>query len=123
MTSGKRPYRGRKYRDRERRLETTYKEGDCAQVEDAYQEREPVTDAEQVELVVDLRQKEPMADDTEAKQFGEALLKSVQDLARQIEVMGQRFIAMEARQHETPGVFQVGEGSGTSHHFPEQGAA
>ena len=29
-----------------------------------------------------------MADDSEAKQFVEALLKSVQDLARQIEVMG-----------------------------------
>ena len=64
-----------------------------------------------------------MADDTEAKQFGEALLKSVQDLARQIEVMGQRFIAMEARQHETPWVFKVGEGSGASHHLLEQGAA
>ena len=123
MTSGKRPYRGKKYRDREHRLETTYEEGDCAQVEDADQEREPMTDVEKVDLVVDLRQKEPMLDDTEAKQFGEALLKSVQDLARQIEVMGQRFTAVEARQHETPRVFQVGEGSGTSRHFPEQGAA
>ena len=44
-----------------------------------------MTDAEQVELVVDLREKEPMVDDTEAKQFGEALLNFVQDLARQIE--------------------------------------
>ena len=43
-----------------------------------------------------------MVDDTEAKQFGEALLKSVQDLARQIEVMGQRFTVVEARQRETP---------------------
>ena len=59
-----------------------------------------------------------MADDTEAKQFGEGLLKSVQDLSRQIKVMGQRFIVVEARQRETPRVFQVGEGSGTSHHFP-----
>ena len=61
-----------------------------------------------------------MADDTEAKQFGEALLKSVQDLARQIEVMGQRFTVVEARQRETPTGFQVGEGSGTSHHLQEQ---
>ena len=38
-----------------------------------------------------------MADDSEAKLFGEALLKSVQDLVRQIEVMGQRFTIVEAR--------------------------
>ena len=30
---------------------------------------------------------------------------------------------MEARQHETPWAFEVGEGSGASHHLPEQGAA
>ena len=64
-----------------------------------------MTDAEQEEPVLDSEQREPMADDTEAKQFGEALLKSVQDLARQIEVMGQRFTAVEARQRETPRVF------------------
>ena len=58
-----------------------------------------------------------MADDSDAKQFGEALLKLVQDLARQIEVMGQKFIDVEARQHETPRGFQIGEGSGTSHHL------
>ena len=79
-------------------------------------------DAEEVELVVDLKQKAPMVDDIEAKQFGEALLKSVQDLARRIEVMGQRFTAVEARQCETTWVFEVGEGSSASHHFPEQGA-
>ena len=72
--------------------------------------------------MLDSEQREPMADYSEAKQFGEALLKSVQDLARQIEVMGQRFTVVEARQHETPRVFQVGEGSGTSHHFPKHGA-
>ena len=33
------------------------------------------------------------------------LLKSVQDLSRQIEVMGQRFMAVEARQRESPQVF------------------
>ena len=82
-----------------------------------------MTDAEQVELVVYLRQKEPMVDETEAKQFGEALLKSVQDLAQQIKVMGQRFTTVEARQRETPGVFQIREGSSTSHHLPEQGTA
>ena len=125
MTPGKRPYicyRGRKYRDRERRLESTYGEGDCVRVVDTEQERELVTDAEQEEPVLDSEQRGPMADDTEAKQFGEALLKSVQDLVRQIEVMGQRFTAIEARQRETPPVFQVGEGSGTSHHLPEHGA-
>ena len=63
-----------------------------------------------------------MADDTEAKQFGEALLKSMEDLARQIEVMGQRFTAIEARQRETPSGFQIGEGSGTSHHMQEHDA-
>ena len=34
--------------------------------------------------------------------------------------MGQRFTAVEARQRKSPRVFQVGEGSGASHHFPEQ---
>ena len=63
-----------------------------------------------------------MVDDSDAKQFGEALLKSMQDLARQIEVMSQRFTAVEARQRETPRGFQIGEGSGTSHHLQEQDA-
>ena len=106
MTPGEKPYicyRGMKYRDIEHRLENTYREGDCARV-------------------VDEEQKKPMVEDSEAKQFGEALLKSVQDLARQIEVMGQRFTVVEARQHETPRGFHVGEGSGTSHHLPERDA-
>ena len=66
MTLGEKPYicyKGRKYRDRERRLQITYGEGDCVPV-------------------VDVEQEEPMADDSDAKQFGEMLLKSVQDLAR-----------------------------------------
>ena len=91
MTPRKRPYvcyRDRKYRDHERRLENTYREGDCVRVVDTEQEREPVTDEEQEEPVLDLEQRGSMADDTETKQFGEALLKLVQDLARQIEVMG-----------------------------------
>ena len=50
-----------------------------------------------------------MADD-DGKIFANMLLKSVQDLSRQIEVMGQRFTAVEARQCENPRVFQVGEG-------------
>ena len=57
MTPGKRPYicyRGRKYRDRECRLENTYREGDCVRVVDTEQE-EPVTDAEQEELVIDAK--------------------------------------------------------------------
>ena len=36
-----------------------------------------MTDAEQEGPVLDSEQRESMADDTEAKQFGEALLKSV----------------------------------------------
>ena len=122
MTLGEKPYicyRGRKYKYIEHRLENTYGEGDCVRVVDAEQE-EPVIDAEQDEPVVDAEQKEPMADDSEAKQFGEALLKSVQDLARHIEVMGQRFTTVEATQLETPRGFHVGEGSGTSHHLQEQ---
>ena len=61
MTPGEKSYicyRGRKYRDRERRLQITYGEGDCV----------PVVDAEQ---------EKPMADDSDAKKFGEMLLKSV----------------------------------------------
>ena len=58
--------------------------------------------------------------DEHEKRFADMLLKSVQDLSRQIEVMGQRFTAVEARQRESPRVFQVGEGSGVSHHLPEQ---
>ena len=99
MTPGEKPYicyKCRKYRDIERRLENTYGEGDCVRVVDTEQGREPVTDTKQEEPVLDSEQRGPMADDTKAKQFGEAL-KSVQDLARQIEVMGQRFIAVEAR--------------------------
>ena len=60
MTPGEKPYicyRGRKYKDIERRLENTYREGDCVWVVDAEQE-EPVIDAEQGE---------PMADDSDAK--------------------------------------------------------
>ena len=64
-----------------------------------------MTHAEQEEPMLDLEQREPMVDDTEAKQSGEALLKSMQDLARQIEVMGQRFTVVEARQRETTRVF------------------
>ena len=108
-------------RDIERRLENTYREGDCVRAMDAEQE-ELVIDVEQEGPVVDAEQGEPMADDSDAKKFGEMLLKSVRDLSRQIEVMGQRFIAVEARQRETPRGFQIGEGSGTSHHLQEHDA-
>ena len=70
MTPGRRPYifyRGKKYRDRERRLENTYGEGDCVRVVDTEQEREPVTDAKQEEPVLETGQRGLMADDTEAK--------------------------------------------------------
>ena len=87
MTPEEKPYicyRGRKYYDRERRLQITYGEGDCA----------PIVDAEQ---------EEPMADDRDAaKEFGEMLLKSVQDLSKRIEEMRQRFTTAEVRQRETP---------------------
>ena len=68
MTPGEKPficYRGRKYRDIERRLENTYGEGDCVRVVDAEQE-EPVIDAEQDPLA-NAKQGEPMADDSDAK--------------------------------------------------------
>eukprot|EP00253_Pinus_taeda_P003165 PITA_03165 len=109
MTPGEKPYicyRGRKYRDTGSRLENTYGEGDFVLLVDAEQE-EPVLDTEQIA-------------DEDGKRFADRLLKSVQDLSRQIEVMGQRFTAVEARERESPRVFQVGEGSGTSHHLPEQ---
>jgi len=118
MTSGEKPYicyRGRRYRGTGCRLENTYEEGDCIPVADAEQE-EPVVDVEQKEQVVDAEQ---MADE-DGKRFADMLLKSVQDLSRQIEVMGQRFTTVEARQRESPRVFQIGEGSGGSHHLLEQ---
>ena len=97
MTPGKKPYicyRGQRYRDVGGRLENTYGEGDCV----------PVVDAEQEEPVVDTEQEAPMVDD-DGKRFADMLLKSVQDLSRQIEVMGKRFTAVEARQCESPRVF------------------
>ena len=73
--------------------------------------------------MVDAQKQGPMpGNDDDAKRFGEMLLKSVQDLSRQIETMGQRFIAVEARQRETPRGFQIGEGSSTSHHMQEREA-
>ena len=107
-------------------MENTYGEGDYVRVVDTKQEepvvnteqQEPVVNTEQEEPVVDAEQEDPMADE-DGKRFADMLLKSVQDLLRQIEVMGQRFTAMEAKQRENPQVFQVGEGSGTSHHLPE----
>ena len=71
--------------------------------------------------MVDVEQEDLMVDEDE-KRFADMLLKSVQDLSRQIEVMGQRFTAVEARQRESPRVIQVAEGSGASRHLPEQGA-
>ena len=43
--------------------------------------------------------------DEDGKRFADMLLKSMQDLSRQIEVMGQRFTVVEARQRENPRVF------------------
>ena len=112
MTPREKPYicyKGRRYRDTGRRLENTYGEGDCVLVVDAEQE-EPVVVAEQKEPVVDTEQEDPMADE-DGKRFADMLLKSMQDLSRQNKVIGQRFTAVEARQHESPQVFHVGEGS------------
>ena len=67
--------RGRRYKDQERRLELTFGEGDNF-------------------LVVDAEEEEPMAEERDAgKDFGELLLKSVQDFSRRIEDMGKRFTA------------------------------
>ena len=55
-----------------------------------------MVDAGQREPVVDTEQEDLMADD-DGKRFVDMLLKSVQDLSRQIEVMGQRFTTVEAR--------------------------
>ena len=57
-----------------------------------------VIDIEQEEPVVEEEKRGSMVDDSNAKQFGEALLKSLQDLAKSIEEMGQIFTAVEARQ-------------------------
>lgn len=43
--------------------------------------------------------------DDDGKKFADMLLKSVQDLSRQIEVMGQRFTTVDARECESPRVF------------------
>jgi len=103
MTTGEKPYicyRGRRYIDTGRRLENTYGEGDCVPVVNAEQE-EPMVDIGQEEPMVDTEQEEQMADD-DGNKFADMLLRSVQDLSRQIEVMGQRFTVVEARQRESP---------------------
>ena len=85
-------YWGRKYKDQERRLEATFGEGDCIPV-------------------VDAKEEEPMAEEKyEGREFGQLLLKSVQELSRRIEEMGQKFTA-DQRQHETPRGFHIREGS------------
>ena len=68
-------YRTKRSRSRERRLEATFGEGDCISVMDAEKE-------------------EPMAKERDdGKEFGNLLLKSVQELSRRIEEMGQKFAA------------------------------
>ena len=73
MTPAGKPYityRGRKYKDQEQRLELTFGKGDNV-------------------LVVDAEEEEPVAEERDArKEFGELLLKSVQDLSRRIEEIG-----------------------------------
>ena len=69
--------------------------------------------------MIDAEQEELMPGDDDAKRFKEMLLKSVQDLSRQIKVMGQRFTVVEARQCETQRGFQIGEGFSTSYHLQE----
>ena len=91
-------YQGRKYKDQERRLEVTFREGDCV----------PVVDAEEEELMVEERDA--------GKEFGELLLKSVQELSRRIKELGQK-LTTEPRNREIPRGFNTREGSGTSHHL------
>ena len=94
-------YQRRKYKDQERRLETIFGEGDCVPV-------------------VDAKEEEPMVEEKdEGREFGQLLLKSVQELSRRIEEMGQKFTT-DQRQRETPRGFHIGEGSNTSHHLQEQ---
>ena len=123
MTPGEKPYvcyRGRKYRDIERRLENTYGEGDCVRVVDTDQDQ-PVIVTDREQPVVNAEQQGQMVDE-DGKRFADTLLKTVQDLSRQIEVMGQRFTAVEDRQRENLRGFQMGEGSDASHHLPEHEA-
>ena len=56
-----------------------------------------------------------MAGDEDKRRFRETLLQHMQ-------VMSQKLTALEVRQRETPRGFQIGEGSGTSHHLPEHDA-
>ena len=93
-------YRGRKSRHQEWRLEITFEEGDGV----------PEVDAEEEESMMEERDAE--------KEFGELLLKSMQDLSRRTEEMGQRFTT-ESRQRETLRGFHIGEGSSTSHHLQD----
>ena len=69
----RKPYitsQGRKYKDQEHRLETTFGEGDCILVEDTKEEG-------------------PMASEKdEGREFEELLLEYVQELSRKIEEMG-----------------------------------
>ena len=78
MTPARKPYityQGKRYKDQERQLEATFGESDCISV-------------------VDIEEEEPMAKQKdEGKEFRELLLKSVQELLRRIEEMGQRFNA------------------------------
>ena len=78
MTPPRKPYvtyQGRKYKDQKWRLEATFGEGDCV-------------------LVVGAEEEEPMEEEKdEGREFGELLLKSVQELSRRIEEMGQKFTA------------------------------
>ena len=70
--------------------------------------------------MVDTEEEEPTAEERdEGKEFGNLLLKSVQELLRRIEEMGQKFAA-DNRQRETPRGFHIGEGYSTSHHIQEQ---
>ena len=91
-------YQGRKYKDQEWSLKTTFGEGDYV----------PVVDAEEEEPMVEEKD--------EGREFGQILLKSMQELSRRIEEMGQKF-TIDQRQHETPSGFHIEEGFGTSHQY------
>ena len=54
----------------------------------------------------------------EGREFAQLLLKSVHDLAKRIEEMGQK-IGGDSKQKGIQGEFQIGEGFDTSHDSPD----
>ena len=103
MTPGDNPYFDRRrHRDVEGRWKFPFGGRDSDQ-------DPPETDSEEEQPVRDTEQRNPMVDDE--MRFRETLLHHMQEIS-------QRLTAVEVGQREPPRVFQVGEGSGMSHHVP-----